>query len=139
MVFYSSWGSFEKAATDIYAGAADKARYTIKYRNSDGVLILKVTDDATCAQMRTEKLDDIKRIANLHRILAQTASRRSQAIKMLPPAFPKAKGDSNDSVAAAKGAKGAKGNASSGGGSDKKPHKSGNTVHGKKTRGKRKN
>ncbi|KAJ2801680.1 Signal recognition particle protein [Coemansia guatemalensis] len=89
MVYYDSWDAFEKAAADLFASAADKARYTIKYRNSDAALILKVTDDATCVQIRTEKLDDIKRIAHLHRQLAQSASHRAQAIKGLAPIFPK--------------------------------------------------
>ncbi|KAJ2574402.1 hypothetical protein GGH95_003911 [Coemansia sp. RSA 1836] len=88
MVFYDSWETFEKAATDVYAGAADKTRYTIKYRNCDTALVLKVTDDCTCVQMRTERLGDIKKIAHLHRLLAQTTSNRSTPIKELAPIFP---------------------------------------------------
>ncbi|KAJ2081521.1 Signal recognition particle protein [Coemansia sp. RSA 988] len=89
MVYYDSWDAFEKAAADLFASAADKARYTIKYRNSDAALTLKVTDDTTCVQIRTEKLDDVKRIAHLHRQLAQSTSHRVQAIKGLAPIFPK--------------------------------------------------
>ncbi|KAJ2827788.1 hypothetical protein FBU31_003080 [Coemansia sp. 'formosensis'] len=88
MVFYDSWESFEKAAADVYAGAADKTRYTIKYRNCDTALVLKVTDDCTCVQMRTERLGDIKKIAHLHRKFAQAASNRPEPIKELAPIFP---------------------------------------------------
>ncbi|KAJ2400376.1 hypothetical protein GGI23_002072 [Coemansia sp. RSA 2559] len=93
MVFHGNWDSFIKAAADIYAGSPDKARYTVKYRNCDGMLVLKVTDDVTCAQMRTERLDDIKRISKLYRTLAQSASHRTQEIKELPPVFPETKLD----------------------------------------------
>ncbi|PIA14930.1 SRP9-domain-containing protein, partial [Coemansia reversa NRRL 1564] len=89
MVYYDNWDAFETAAVDLFSSAANKARYTVKYRNSDAALILKVTDDATCVQLRTEKLDDIRKIAHLHRQLAQTTSHRAQEIKGLAPMFPK--------------------------------------------------
>ncbi|KAJ1642548.1 Signal recognition particle protein [Coemansia erecta] len=88
MVYHNSWDAFEKAAENIYAGAPDCARYTIKYRNCDSALVLKVTDNASCVKLRTEKLEDIKRIAHLHRKLAQSASNRVAAIKTLSPIFP---------------------------------------------------
>ncbi|KAJ2746940.1 hypothetical protein GGI20_000927 [Coemansia sp. BCRC 34301] len=102
MVFCDSWETFEKAATDVYAGAADKTRYTIKYRNCDTALVLKVTDDCTCVQMRTERLGDIKKIAHLHRLLAQTASNRSTPIKELAPIFPESATKSDAPVKKAK-------------------------------------
>ncbi|KAJ1932222.1 hypothetical protein FBU59_006447, partial [Linderina macrospora] len=74
--------------SSLYASAPGRARYTVKYRNCDSQLTLKVTDDATCVQYRTERLDDIKRIAGLHRILAQTTSQRQQDIKELSPIVP---------------------------------------------------
>ncbi|KAJ2767604.1 hypothetical protein GGI18_005764 [Coemansia linderi] len=38
--------------------------------------------------MRTERLSDIKKIAHLHRMLAQATSNRSEPIKELAPIFP---------------------------------------------------
>ncbi|KAJ1667290.1 hypothetical protein IW140_001747 [Coemansia sp. RSA 1813] len=93
MVFYGNWDSFTKAAADICAGSPDKARYTVKYRNCDGMLVLKVTDDVTCAQMRTERLGDIKKITKLYRILAQSTSHCTKDIRELPPVFPETKKD----------------------------------------------
>ncbi|KAJ2302336.1 Signal recognition particle protein [Coemansia sp. RSA 2706] len=90
MVYYSDWDTFERAASELFASAADRARYTIKYRNCDAALVLKVTDDATCVQIRTERLDDIKRIARLHRQLCLSASHRTEAIKALPPKYSQA-------------------------------------------------
>ncbi|KAJ2343218.1 Signal recognition particle protein [Coemansia sp. RSA 2618] len=87
MVFYSDWDTFEKAATSLFASAAGKARYTIKYRNCDAALVLKVTDDATCVQLRTGRLNDIKKIARLHREVCQSTSRRTK-IKAHRPKFP---------------------------------------------------
>ncbi|KAJ2453052.1 Signal recognition particle protein [Coemansia sp. RSA 2336] len=89
MVYYSNWDEFEQAASALFASAADKARYTIKYCNSDSQLVLKVTDDATSVQMRTQRLKDIKRIASLHRKICQTASHRAETIKALAPRFPR--------------------------------------------------
>ncbi|ORX71204.1 SRP9-domain-containing protein [Linderina pennispora] len=88
MTYYTDWESFETAASSLYASAPRQARYTVKYRNCDSQLMLKVTDDATCVQYRTERLDDIRRMARLHRILAQTASQRQQDIKELSPIVP---------------------------------------------------
>ncbi|KAJ1964652.1 hypothetical protein GGI12_001286 [Dipsacomyces acuminosporus] len=99
MVFYESWDSFEKAAADLYASAADRARYTVKYRNCDAELVLKVTDDATCVQLRTEKLEDIRRMARLHRKLAQASSHRANAIKELSPILPVSQKKEDVSVA----------------------------------------
>ncbi|KAJ2161305.1 Signal recognition particle protein [Coemansia sp. RSA 552] len=89
MVYYSNWEAFEKAATEVFANAPGKARYTVKYRNCDAALVLKITDDATCVQMRTEKLDDIKRIARIQRRLGQIAANRASGIKEMSPIFPK--------------------------------------------------
>ncbi|KAJ2502023.1 Signal recognition particle protein [Coemansia sp. RSA 1972] len=88
MVYYSDWDSFEKAASELFASAADKARYTIKYRNCDAALVLKVTDDATCVQLRTGRLGDIKKIARLHRHLCQSTSLRAEKLKSRQPEFP---------------------------------------------------
>ncbi|KAJ2776246.1 Signal recognition particle protein [Coemansia interrupta] len=88
MVYYDSWEQFETAAAGVYAASPDQARYTVKYRNTTASLVLKVTDDTTCVQLHTERLDDIKRIAHLHRILAQAAANRSAPVRALKPAFP---------------------------------------------------
>ncbi|KAJ2724190.1 hypothetical protein GGI07_002144 [Coemansia sp. Benny D115] len=88
MTYCDTWDSFEKQATSIYTNAPSATRYTIKYRNCDAALVLKVTDDATCVKLRTERLGDIKKIAHLHRLLAQTASQRTTPIKELAPIFP---------------------------------------------------
>ncbi|KAJ2751875.1 hypothetical protein H4S06_004049 [Coemansia sp. BCRC 34490] len=129
MVFYGSWDSFIKAAADIYAATPEKARYTVKYRNCDGMLVLKVTDDATCAQIRTERLDDIKKVASLYRMLAQSASHRSQEIRELPPVFPESKKDERE-------AKAAKRSGLSNTGSEKQQQQQA-AGRGKKTRGRK--
>ncbi|KAJ2805573.1 Signal recognition particle protein, partial [Coemansia helicoidea] len=98
MVFHDSWESFEAAAAGLFAAAPDRTRYSLKYRNADAALVLKVTDNATCAQLRTSKLDDIQQIARLHRKLAELASGRAGAVKELPPAFPERESASNSAA-----------------------------------------
>ncbi|KAJ2783720.1 hypothetical protein H4R18_001558 [Coemansia javaensis] len=90
MVFHDSWDAFERAAADLFASAPDRARYSIKYRNCEAALVLKVTDDASVVQLRTTRLDDLRRIARLHRTLAGATSHRAGAVKELAPVFAKA-------------------------------------------------
>ncbi|KAJ1724990.1 Signal recognition particle protein [Coemansia erecta] len=101
MVYYDSWDQFETAAAGIYAASPAQARYTVKYRNSTADLLLKVTDNTTCVQLRTERLDDIKRIAHLHRILAQAASNREAPVRALKPVFPETPREEKPAAAAA--------------------------------------
>lgn len=43
-----------------------RCRYTLKYRDSDGTLIAKMTDDATCLKYKTDRQADLKKLEGLH-------------------------------------------------------------------------
>ena len=37
-----------------------QTRYTVKYRHTDGKVVLKVTDDTTCLKFKTDQAQDVK-------------------------------------------------------------------------------
>lgn len=49
MTYLKDWDEFEKAAERLYLQNPKKARYTMSYIHSKGVLKLKVTDDAVAS------------------------------------------------------------------------------------------
>ena len=42
-------------------------RYTVKYRHSDGKLVLKATDDIVCLKYKTDQLPDVKKMERLNK------------------------------------------------------------------------
>ena len=48
MVYVESWAEFAEGAQRIFAANPGATRYTIKYRHTEGKLVLKVTDDVAC-------------------------------------------------------------------------------------------
>ncbi|XP_008552616.1 signal recognition particle 9 kDa protein [Microplitis demolitor] len=74
MTYANSWEEFEKAAERLYLQDPMKARYTMKYCHNKGVLCLKLTDNRTCLQYKTEIAQDLKKmekfIGNLMRHMA---------------------------------------------------------------------
>ncbi|KAI9507796.1 hypothetical protein F5148DRAFT_1201718 [Russula earlei] len=47
MVYISSWQQYQEAAENLYANSPRKTRYSVKWRSSEGKLVLKITDDVT--------------------------------------------------------------------------------------------
>eukprot|EP01054_Gregarina_sp_Poly1_P001152 Gregarina_sp_Poly_1__1151@NODE_1280_length_4510_cov_54_898267_g867_i0_p2_GENE_NODE_1280_length_4510_cov_54_898267_g867_i0NODE_1280_length_4510_cov_54_898267_g867_i0_p2_ORF_typecomplete_len128_score12_71SRP921/PF05486_12/3_3e17SRP921/PF05486_12/4_9e03PB1/PF00564_24/0_078_NODE_1280_length_4510_cov_54_898267_g867_i0501884 len=62
MVYIQNWSEFEAAVRSLYLEEPHKTRYEIKYRPSDGDVIVKVTDDRTCLQFRARNAQHIRRI-----------------------------------------------------------------------------
>ncbi|KAG7199958.1 hypothetical protein KM043_014387 [Ampulex compressa] len=73
-----TWEEFEKGAERLYLQDPMKARYTMKYCHNKGVLYLKLTDNRTCLQYKTEIAQDLKKmekfIGNLMRHMASKDS-----------------------------------------------------------------
>ncbi|KAK1235195.1 hypothetical protein PQX77_001590 [Marasmius sp. AFHP31] len=53
MVYIQSWQQFQDAAETLYQKSPNKARYCVKWRSSEGKLVLKITDDVTCLKFKT--------------------------------------------------------------------------------------
>ena len=62
MVLVESLDSFIEQAEALYKQNPLKSRYVIKYSHSKGKLSLKVTDDRTCVQYKTDQQSDLRKV-----------------------------------------------------------------------------
>ncbi|XP_065335985.1 signal recognition particle 9 kDa protein [Cloeon dipterum] len=62
MTYLKSWEEFQKAAEKLYLQNPTKARYNISYRHNKGLVALKMTDDATCLQYKTENQQELRKM-----------------------------------------------------------------------------
>lgn len=65
MVLIESIDSFLEQAEALYKQNPLKARYVIKYTHSKGKLVLKVTDDRSTVQFKTDQQTDLKKVGLL--------------------------------------------------------------------------
>eukprot|EP00656_Telonema_subtile_P057682 TRINITY_DN9545_c0_g1_i1.p1 TRINITY_DN9545_c0_g1~~TRINITY_DN9545_c0_g1_i1.p1 ORF type:complete len:115 (-),score=28.04 TRINITY_DN9545_c0_g1_i1:213-557(-) len=66
MVYIEVWDDFYQAAHQLYVEAPARTRYSMKYRHSEGKLVLKVTDDRTCIKYRTNQKEQLKEVEKLN-------------------------------------------------------------------------
>lgn len=58
-----------------------QTRFVTKYRASDGVLVLKVTNDITCLKFKTDAAADLKNVERLSGwFLSQATRKRTPAV-----------------------------------------------------------
>jgi signal recognition particle subunit SRP9 len=65
MPYLSSWEEFARAAELLYLSEPSKCRFVMKYRHSDGKLVLKCTDNSVCLMYATQHSQDIKKVEKL--------------------------------------------------------------------------
>jgi signal recognition particle subunit SRP9 len=58
--------SFMAQAEDLYRANPARCRYTLKYRDSDGKLVAKMTDNATCLKFKSDKQAEAKKLEQFH-------------------------------------------------------------------------
>lgn len=66
MVYVDSFSEFQDGAQRIFAANPGGTRYSIKYRHTEGKLVLKVTDDVACLKFKTDQQQDVKRMEKLN-------------------------------------------------------------------------
>ncbi|KAG1767347.1 signal recognition particle SRP9 SRP14 subunit [Suillus placidus] len=71
MVYIASWQEYQEAAENLYTKSPDKARYCVKWRSSEGKLVLKITDDTTCIKFKTYSSIFLNRFEALNLSLMQ--------------------------------------------------------------------
>jgi len=71
MVYISSWQQYQEAAEKLYTNSPRKTRYSVKWRSSEGKLVLKITDDVTCLKFKTHSSLFLGRFEALNRSLIQ--------------------------------------------------------------------
>jgi signal recognition particle subunit SRP9 len=58
--------SFMVQAEELYRANPLQCRYTLKYRDTEGKLVAKLTDNVTCLQFKTDKQADLKKLEQLN-------------------------------------------------------------------------
>ncbi|KPM11622.1 RNA binding protein fox-1 3 [Sarcoptes scabiei] len=66
MPYLDNWNEFAQAAEALYLENPLRCRLVMKYRHTQGSLIVKCTDNKVCLLYRTENAQDIKRIEKLN-------------------------------------------------------------------------
>jgi signal recognition particle subunit SRP9 len=66
MVYVESFSEFQEGAQRLFAANPGGTRYSIKYRHTEGKLVLKVTDDVACLKFKTDQQQDAKRMEKLN-------------------------------------------------------------------------
>eukprot|EP00039_Didymoeca_costata_P025008 m.12122 g.12122 ORF g.12122 m.12122 type:complete len:76 (-) comp4589_c0_seq2:45-272(-) len=69
MVNIETWDEFAAQAESLFQAEPERTRYSIKYRHSDGKVVLKVTDDKACLKFVTDQMQDLKKIISFNTML----------------------------------------------------------------------
>ncbi|KAF8322451.1 signal recognition particle, SRP9/SRP14 subunit [Clavulina sp. PMI_390] len=99
-MYIKAWDEFQAAAEALYAKEPVKTRYSVKWRSSEGLLVLKVTDDTTCLKYKTRNAI----ILNRFDALTLSLMRKMQNGQAPPPPEPGASSVPASSTAPATGA-----------------------------------
>ncbi|KAJ7583264.1 signal recognition particle, SRP9/SRP14 subunit [Mycena floridula] len=76
MVYIHSWQEYQDAAEALYDKSSHKVRYCVKWKASEGKLVLKVTDDSTCIKFKTYSSMFLNRFEALNLSLMQKMQNR---------------------------------------------------------------
>ncbi|KAH7922489.1 signal recognition particle, SRP9/SRP14 subunit [Leucogyrophana mollusca] len=76
MVYIASWQEYQEAAEALYAKSPTTARYCVKWKSSEGKLVLKITDNTTCLKFKTYSSIFMNRFEALNLSLMQKMQNR---------------------------------------------------------------
>ncbi|KAF3436205.1 hypothetical protein FNV43_RR23297 [Rhamnella rubrinervis] len=79
MVYIRSWDDFVERSVQLFRAAPETTRYVVKYRNCDGKLVLKVTDNKECLKFKTDQAQDAKKMEKLNNIFFALMARGPEA------------------------------------------------------------
>ncbi|CAN8073582.1 unnamed protein product [Agarophyton chilense] len=66
MVFITQWDEFAVSSERLCLASPLKTRFSFKYRAQDGVFVVKVTDDRTCLQYKSNQKSDLRKMETLN-------------------------------------------------------------------------
>ncbi|EIW74825.1 signal recognition particle SRP9 SRP14 subunit [Coniophora puteana RWD-64-598 SS2] len=95
MVYIASWQEFQEAAEDLYTKAPNTTRYCVKFRSSEGKLVLKITDNTKCIKFKTYSSIFLNRFEALNLSLMQ----KMQNKRAPPPPTLAAAASASDAIA----------------------------------------
>ncbi|KAK9809289.1 hypothetical protein WJX73_001522 [Symbiochloris irregularis] len=88
-MFIEEWDAFYQQAEALFLADPLKTRLVLKYAHSKAKLTLKVTDDRTVLQYRTDQLSDLRKVEQLNnRFFHLTANGAEAADEEMPQAEP---------------------------------------------------
>ncbi|GIL73624.1 hypothetical protein Vretimale_5490 [Volvox reticuliferus] len=64
-MYVEDFEAFYEQAIGLFKARPIETRYSIKFRNSEGKLVLKVTDDRTCLKYKTDQQADLKKLERI--------------------------------------------------------------------------
>ncbi|GLI64713.1 hypothetical protein VaNZ11_008073 [Volvox africanus] len=64
-MYVEDFEAFYEQALGLFKARPIETRYSIKFRNSEGKLVLKVTDDRTCLKYKTDQQADLKKLERI--------------------------------------------------------------------------
>ncbi|KAJ7657746.1 signal recognition particle, SRP9/SRP14 subunit [Mycena polygramma] len=123
MVYIHAWQDYQDAAEALYVKSPTTTRYCVKWKSSEGKLVLKITDNTTCIKFKTYSSIFLNRFEALNLSLMEKMQNRRKAE---PPAAPEPAATAPsvaDPVASSSVAPSASGAPAAGGVKKKKPKK----------------
>ncbi|EAU87413.1 hypothetical protein CC1G_02172 [Coprinopsis cinerea okayama7 len=90
MVYIQSWQEFQDAAEALYAKSPNQTRYCVKWKSSEGKLVLKITDNVTCLKFKTYSSIFLNRFESLNLSLMEKMQNRQRPKEVPVPEPPAA-------------------------------------------------
>ncbi|KAF8507691.1 signal recognition particle, SRP9/SRP14 subunit [Hysterangium stoloniferum] len=66
MVYITNWQEFQEAAESLYQKSPRDTRYCVKWRATEGHLVLKITDNTACIKYKTHSSIFLNRFETLN-------------------------------------------------------------------------
>ncbi|KAF8884473.1 signal recognition particle SRP9 SRP14 subunit [Infundibulicybe gibba] len=84
MVYVQSWQEYQDAAEALYTKSPNNTRYCVKWKSSEGKLVLKITDNTTCLKFKTYSSIFLNRFEALNQSLMTKMSNKRQEEPLAP-------------------------------------------------------
>lgn len=82
MPYLESWEEFSREAEQLYIKDPLKCRLVMKYRHTDGKLVVKITDNKDCYMFLAEHSQDVKKVEKLSsQLMRHMASKVDNTVK----------------------------------------------------------
>ncbi|KAJ7222111.1 signal recognition particle, SRP9/SRP14 subunit [Mycena pura] len=85
-MYIHGWQEYQDAAEALYAKSPTNTRYCVKWRASEGKLVLKITDNTTCIKFKTYSSIFLNRFEALNLSLIEKMQNRR--VPAPPPSTP---------------------------------------------------
>ncbi|SJL06925.1 uncharacterized protein ARMOST_10267 [Armillaria ostoyae] len=84
MVYIQSWQEYQDAAEALYAKSPVNTRYCVKWKASEGKLVLKITDNTSCIKFKTYSSIFLNRFEALNLSLMEKMQNRRAIVESTP-------------------------------------------------------